>query len=270
MIRSSALQLIPTNVAGNMDLAVFLVVGVFAGAHCLGMCGPLVGVYAGRISSQRPTRRGEAVTLFEVRQHALFNSGRAIGYAAVGAAFGLLGGTVFTTVESVAAVGNGVRAATSILVGTVVFLGGLSYVFRGSRASLPGTVPVVSTVFHRVSGGLTGRIDRLAGSVGIIGLGTVHALLPCPIIYPAYLYAFAIRDPFRGVLSLFVLGLGTFPSLFAYGTLLGTLTATQRAHFHRALGDVCVPLFDARWKGAEISDSLFEVSAEIATASNLG
>ena len=98
--------------------------------------------------------------------------------------------------------------------------------------ALPGT----SGAFRRVHGLLTGHVDRLAGSTGIVVLGTVHAVLPCPIIYPAYLYAFALGDPFRGGLSLAVLGLGTFPSLFAFGTVLGSLTARQRGALHRVLG----------------------------------
>lgn len=232
----TVLQLAPAPVASNVDLAVFLVVGVLAGAHCLGMCGPLVGVYADRISKGRSSRRGGHLTLFEVRQHTLFNAGRTVGYATVGAVLGLLGGTLFTTAEHVAAVGDGVRATTGILVGSLIILGGLSYVFRGSRASLPISIPGVSTAFRRISGLLTAQIDNLAGSAGIVGLGTVHALLPCPIIYPAYLYAVVVGDPIRGGLALFVLGLGTFPSMFAYGTMLGSLSSLQRARLHRALG----------------------------------
>jgi sulfite exporter TauE/SafE len=233
---NSVLQLMPTDVISNADLVIFLIIGVLAGAHCLGMCGPLVGFYANRMTERQSSQRSTTLTLFEVRQHALFNSGRVIGYAVVGALFGVLGGTLFTTIDSFSTVGSGVRAVAGLLVGGLVMAGGLTYVFRGAEASLPGSIPLVATVFRRVSSLLTNRIDQLAGSSGIVALGTVHAVLPCPIIYPAYLYAFAIGDPVRGGLSLAVLGFGTFPSLFAYGTILGTLTATQRAGLHRVLG----------------------------------
>ncbi|MFT4921444.1 MAG: hypothetical protein ACI8XM_000641 [Haloarculaceae archaeon] len=43
------LRLSPTIGVGNAALLVFLVVGVFAGAHCLRMRGSLVSVYADRI-----------------------------------------------------------------------------------------------------------------------------------------------------------------------------------------------------------------------------
>ena len=229
------LQLSPSEVAANADLLVFLVVGVLAGAHCLGMCGPLVGLYADRMRATS-ARRNDALTFFEVRQHALFNAGRVLGYAAVGALFGLLGGTLFATVDAVSAVGGGVRAVAGLVVGGLVMAGGLGYVLSGSTGSVHRELPFVSAAFRRVSGVLTGHVDRLAGGPGVLALGTVHAVLPCPIIYPAYLYAFAVGDPVRGGLSLAVLGIGTFPSLFAYGTVLGSLSATQRARLHRVLG----------------------------------
>lgn len=236
-IAIAVLQLLPTEVTANADLAVFLLVGLFAGAHCLGMCGPLVGVYADRMSPSADHRR-DPLTLFEVRQHALFNSGRVIGYAAVGAIFGLLGGTLFATIDTVTAIGVSVRATAGILVGILVMGGGLGYVVQGSSSSLHVDIPLLTTVFHRVSGLLTSHVDRLAGSIGIVGLGTVHAALPCPIIYPAYLYAFAIGDPLRGGLALAVLGIGTFPSLFAYGTILGSISPAHRVTLHRVLGIV--------------------------------
>jgi len=231
----AVLQLLPSDVVANADLVVFLVVGVLAGAHCLGMCGPLVGLYADRMGGGSGRDR-DALSLFELRQHALFNGGRVVGYAVVGALFGLLGGTLFSSLDAVSAVGVGVRATTGVAVGLLVMASGLAYVLRGSGASFIGSVPFASGAFRRVSGLLVRHVDRLAGSPGIVALGTVHAVLPCPIIYPAYLYAFAVGDPLRGGLSLAVLGLGTFPSLFVYGTVLGSLSAERRAALHRVLG----------------------------------
>lgn len=233
---ATGLQLTATDVSANADLAVFLLIGIFAGAHCLGMCGPLVGLYADQMKEERSSRVGDRLTLFEVRQHALFNGGRVIGYAAVGTAFGLVGGTVFATVDTVSTIGVGVRAVTGLLVGGLVMAAGLAYIGRGAGASLLESLPVVPAIFRWVRARLTGHVDRLTGSPGIVTLGTVHAALPCPIIYPAYLYAFAVGDPFRGGLSLAVLGLGTFPSLFAYGTVIGSLTSSQREGLHRILG----------------------------------
>ncbi|WP_254532474.1 sulfite exporter TauE/SafE family protein [Natrinema gelatinilyticum] len=40
----------------------------------------------------------------------------------------------------------------------------------------------------------------------------------------------------QGGLALGVLGLGTIPTLLAYGTVLGTVSAKRRASLHRGLG----------------------------------
>jgi sulfite exporter TauE/SafE len=231
---ASASSTVTAVTADNIDLAVLLVVGLLAGAHCLGMCGPLVTAYADRFNPNRGTRRGNTLTLREVRQHALFNLGRAGSYALLGGLFGLLGGAAFASVDAVAAVGNTVRATVGILVGLAIITSG-GYYLRG-RSGGPHGLPIVGPAFARVSGLLTGRIDRLANSPGIVGLGALHGLLPCPIIYPAYLYAFALGNPVRGALSLGVLGLGTIPTLFIYGTALGSLGTASRVRLHRVLG----------------------------------
>jgi sulfite exporter TauE/SafE len=242
LLTAGPLQLSPSAVATNADLLVFLVIGLLAGAHCLGMCGPLVGLYADRMASTRNEQVQHSLTLFEVRQHALFNSGRVLGYATMGALFGLLGGTLFAGMDTISAAGDGIRAVSGLLIGTLVIAGGVGYVLRGSTAHRPISIPYLSTAFRRVNGFLTSRVDRLAGSSGIIALGTVHSVLPCPIIYPAYLYALAIGNPVRGALSLGLLGIGTFPTLFAYGTAIGTLSTRQRVGLHRVLGVAFVAL----------------------------
>lgn len=198
------------------------------------MCGPLVTAYSDRIATNSQSNRRETVTPFIVQQHALFNLGRAASYALIGVIFGTLGFLAFGSVETVAAAGDGVRAVIGILVGIAIIIGGLYYL-RG-RPGLPHGLPIVGTAATTVAGLISSRIDRLATSPGIIGLGAIHGLLPCPIIYPAYLYAFVLGDPLRGGLALGILGLGTIPTLFAYGTLLGTIDTSTRITLHRAMG----------------------------------
>lgn len=219
----------------NVELGVFLLVGLLAGAHCLGMCGPLVTAYGDRISASTDDRRSDTLSWFEVRQHGLFNIGRTLSYAAIGALFGLLGTLAFASGDAVAAAGDSVRAVTGIVVGGTIMLAGVYYL-RGRSGVPGGRIPVLGTLFGRLSQLLASRVDRLATSGGIVGLGAVHGLLPCPIIYPAYLYAFALGDPARGAIALGVLGLGTIPTLFVYGTLVQAVSATSRRRVHRALG----------------------------------
>lgn len=184
------MQLSPDTLANSADLLVFLVVGLFASAHCLGMGDPLVSIYADRV----------------------------------------------VELDAAVPVGDIVRGATGILIGLCILTGGVSYLFHGMQAPVPERVSGVSSLFNRVSGHLTSRIDRLTDPLGIVGPGTVHAVLPCPIIYPAHLYAFALGDTIRGGLALGVLGLGTMPTLLASETMLGTLFTKRRVSLHRGPG----------------------------------
>ncbi|WP_255149869.1 sulfite exporter TauE/SafE family protein [Halorarius halobius] len=215
-------------------VAVLFLLGVLGGAHCLGMCGPLVSVYADRLGDDR------GVTFHELRQHGLFNAGRTIGYAAVGALLGAVGSAVFG-VATLAPAGDWLRAGVGLLVGTVIVAVGVGYLLRGAGGGHV-SVPLVGGVAGRLVGALTARIDGWVEGPRIAALGTVHALLPCPILYPAYLYAFSTGSAVEGGIALGALGLGTFPTLFAYGAALGSLGAATRARLHRALGAAFVLL----------------------------
>ena len=231
------------------DVLLFLAIGLLGGAHCIGMCGPLVTVYAGRMreGSERadggsPTadatggRRESHLTTYEVRQHALFNIGRTVSYATIGAALGALGGAVLVTTAALTGAAAAVRGVVGLGVGAAVILVGVRYAFGGATGGihLPG--------LDRVTGWLTGHVDRLANGPGIVGLGAVHGLLPCPILYPAYLYAFASGSAVSGALALGALGVGTMPAVFLYGTVIEGVDAAHRRRVHRLLGVAFVAL----------------------------
>ncbi|MGQ3328965.1 sulfite exporter TauE/SafE family protein [Halorubrum sp. FL23] len=231
------------------DVLLFLAIGLLGGAHCIGMCGPLVTVYAGqmRAGGERADggstaagatrdRRGSHLTTYEVRQHALFNLGRAASYATIGAALGALGGAVLVTTATLTGAAEAVRGVVGLVVGAAVILVGVRYALGGATGGihLPG--------LGRVTGWLTGHVDRLANGPGIVGLGAVHGLLPCPILYPAYLYAFASGSAVSGALALGALGVGTMPAVFLYGTVIESVDAVHRRRVHRLLGVAFVAL----------------------------
>ncbi|MFB6235697.1 MAG: sulfite exporter TauE/SafE family protein [Halopenitus sp.] len=261
------LQVSPTTVNGvlqappalfdlvGVDVALFLLIGLLGGAHCIGMCGPLVTMYAGRMNPETDggsaakatttgsdtgghagdSRRGHLST-YEVRQHLLFNVGRATSYATIGALVGALGGAFYVGTDRLVATAGLVRGVVGVLIGLAVVAVGVKYLLGGSTGGvhLPG--------LDRVAGWLTNHVDRLASGPGILVLGGVHGLLPCPILYPAYLYAFATGSALSGAVALGALGLGTIPAVFAYGTLIESVDATHRRRLHRLLGVVFVVL----------------------------
>lgn len=211
----------------DAELGAFLLVGLLGGAHCLGMCGPLVTLYADRLGGD-----DDRVVWTDVRQHLLFNLGRAGAYALVGLLLGAVGAVVFDA-AAVLAVADGVRGVVGVVVGVFVLVTGASYLLRGRPL---GGHDFGGGAFQRVHATITGRVDRWVEGPRMVGLGALHAALPCPLLYPAYLYVLARGRPVRGAVLLAVLGLGTIPTMLAFATVVGSVGADTRARLHRALG----------------------------------
>jgi len=226
------------------NVVLFLLIGLLAGAHCIGMCGPLVTIYAKEMGATRTdggtatagSPRHAHLTLYEVRQHALFNLGRTLSYTLIGAFVGLLGGAVFLGAGQLAATANTVRGLSGVVIG--IFIIGTGAIYVLGRVSVGVSLPGA----QRLTRHLSSAVGRLANGPGIVGLGAVHGLLPCPILYPAYLYAFSTGSPVAGGLALFALGIGTVPTVFAYGTIIDSVGATHRRRMHRILGVLFVAL----------------------------
>lgn len=227
--------------AGEYDLLVFLSIGLFGGAHCLGMCGPLVTTYAERMETD--DRWEGALTSYEVRQHALFNLGRTVGYSALGFVFGLLGALLYETV-SLAGVIAPVQGGVGVLVGGAIIVMGATRLggYRQGSAEAVVSKAGLGSLFARSYALISTRIDRWVNGVGIVGLGALHGLLPCMLLYPAFLYVFAQGSPVYGALALGALGLGTIPTVFLYGTIIQSVSARQRQIVHRGLGVLFVAL----------------------------
>jgi len=235
----------PSGPAGALDgatvsLGVFFLIGLFGGAHCLGMCGPLVTTYADRMDSGRSTGgstsgRSNRLSVGMVRQHGLFNLGRTLSYTLIGGIFGLAGSVVAVSVDQFTTLFRELNIVVGFTVGAVIMAAGVNYLLRGRVLSLPGE-SVFGPITRAIQRRLTARIDAYVDGPGIVGLGALHGLLPCPILYPAFLYAFVQASPAGGAVSLAVLGLGTVPSLFIYGTLFQSLSTQTRVRLHRVLG----------------------------------
>lgn len=201
----------------GFDLAAALLVGLLGSTHCLGMCGPLVGLYAGQLSAQS--------ALSAHRQHLLFNLGRILAYTNLGVLCGMAG------------LALRVRPGAAGLVGIVV---GLFVSGMGTRLlGVGGASARLDRLFARpavVFSQLWQRYSALARSPSIVLLGAMHSLLPCPLLSVMLTSAVAMGDPIGGGLLLFAFSLGTVPMMWGIGALGRRVSFRHRVTWHRLLG----------------------------------
>lgn len=242
----SQIPLIPTQlgdigVTSGYGLVVFFLIGLFGGAHCIGMCGPLVATYAEHMKTD--DRWSGALTLYEVRQHTLFNLGRTVSYALIGCLFGSAGALLYGTIRLAGILGP-FQGAVGILVGGAILVMGVTRLVGYRQGAVEHVIAGtgIGSVFARAYTAISTRLDRWVNGVGIAGLGALHGLLPCMLLYPVFLYAFAQGSPVYGLFSLGALGLGTVPSVFLYGTVIQSVSTRQQRVVHYGLGMLFVVL----------------------------
>ncbi len=189
-----------------------LVVGFLGSVHCVGMCGPLALALPGKYPSR----------LRLVSSRLLYNLGRAITYAAMGAVIGLAG-------KSVAILGT--QQTLSILSGIIILL----MVILPSKwfaRVLPFGLSSGITKF--VTGKLRGRLQS-SSQLSLFGIGLLNGLLPCGFVYVG-LAASATTGSAQGAsLYMFFFGLGTIPLMLATSLFGRLLPVRVRTVLIRAL-----------------------------------
>lgn len=216
----------------RVDLALFFGIGVLGGVHCIGMCGPVVSMYDNARTREPSSAR---LSMRAMYQHGLFNLGRTTSYALLGGVFGALGSVLYLTMETLLVVTNAIRGSVGVALGALIVCHGIGSVV-GRHGSVLHRLPIPGLSIGRLLNGASSRLGRIADGPGIVGLGLIHGLVPCPMLYAAFVYVFAVGSPVVGVAALAAFGLGTVPAVFLYGMALGSLDSLQTAHLHRVLG----------------------------------
>jgi hypothetical protein len=187
---------------------IFLVTGFSVGfGHCIGMCGPIVVSLSLNLKDRN----------FFV-PHLLYNCGRVVTYALLGAVMGATGS--FTLVASNIA---GIQKGALILAGILIILMGLAMSGWISFGKVFGDYfnpsGFVSRGFQRLS--------KVKSTASYFPIGLLLGLLPCGPVYTALLAAagagMKAADPFeastKGMMVMLCFGLGTIPALFLVAKL---------------------------------------------------
>lgn len=182
-----------------MEMYAGFLLGILGSFHCVGMCGPLALALPHTGSTKVQMVSGAA----------LYNLGRAVTYAVMGAAIGAVGATVKIA---------GYQQALSIGTGAILLLSVLlpsrlknKWFFSSPLASGFSTLKIFFQKFLRQH-----------TYASLFGIGLINGLLPCGLVYIALAGAMVMSDIVLGALYMGLFGLGTLPMML-FITLAGHL-----------------------------------------------
>ena len=174
-----------------MEFISGFIIGIVGSLHCAGMCGPLALVL--------PVPQGGRAQF--VAGRLLYNAGRVVTYALLGAVAGLVGRRLFMA---------GAQQTVSIVLGVVLLVVALAPVVL-KRLRIGSTLLArISDPVQRMIGALLQRSSLLA----LFLLGLVNGILPCGLVYMALAAAITTGGVLQGVLFMTGFGAGTAPMMF--------------------------------------------------------
>ncbi len=197
-------------------LILAFIVGFFSTAHCLSMCGGIMGALT--LSLPAEVRGGAGRFLLFVM---LYNAGRIITYIVLGAAVGFSGQLLGSGLDDPVW-----RQVASIVAALTIILIGLY---------LTGWVPVLRNM-DRLGGAVWKRIEPVGRRLlpvrtppAAFLAGLVWGWLPCGLVYYALILALPLGDPVMSATFMLCFGLGTLPVMIATGVFAGWMARLGRS-----------------------------------------
>lgn len=206
--------------------------GIAGSFHCVGMCGP--------IAMALPFNGSSGWRYYAGRL--LYNGGRIVTYAALGALAGAFGKSLQMA---------GLQQTVSIVSGVLILLLlVLPATMKGKAAGVLGTDKLMIWVRHKL--GYFFQKNSM-GSLFMVGL--LNGLLPCGFVYIALAGAISVQGIGGAMLYMALFGLGTFPLMFLVSLSGKLISLKVRAAFNRAvpyIGMCLAVLFIVRGLGLGI------------------
>lgn len=194
-------------------------VGLLGSLHCIGMCGP--------ITLALPVFRNAPATL--ILSRILYNLGRTLTYAFMGALIGLLG-QGFSLV--------GAQRWLSIIAGILLIL----IVFIPSEFSAKLSILKPAHHFTSFLKKKFGNLFRKQTLQSTFLIGLINGFLPCGLVYVALAGALATGSVLGGVLYMGFFGLGTLPLMFIFSLAGQFINVEARRKFTRLIPTFIVAL----------------------------
>jgi sulfite exporter TauE/SafE len=195
--------------------------GLAGGAHCVGMCGPIVASYSLHGKSSDTT----ALLSEKIIPHIFYNTGRVITYAFIGALSGLTG----SFVNSV----SGLQNVTALIAGLVMIIMGISIagLSRGTGWLERHNIMLMKT---------GQELLRLHSLWKYYILGSLMGFLPCGLSYSAFMAAAGTGSPVSGMLLSLLFGAGTVLWLLPFGIAASYVSARIKGIIYRGAGVIVI------------------------------
>lgn len=194
-----------------------LVLGLVGSFHCVGMCGPI----AVALPINNNSWWSRLIGTF------LYNIGRAITYAIMGAIFGILGEGIQL---------GGFQSWVSIAMGIIMILSIIfPFLFRNTKIM----DQYINGYVNRLKYYLRPLLKNDSfGSLFLIGL--LNGLLPCGLVYVALAGAIATGGVASGALYMFVFGIGTLPLLSLVTIAGNVISGTFKSKINKLIPFVVI------------------------------
>lgn len=175
-----------------MELWSAFLFGLFGSLHCVGMCGPIA------ISLPLNTSQKTKILIDLL----VYNSGRVITYALIGAFVGVFGRFVFY---------SGYQQQLSIFLGVVILLSVIFY--TNSTTFFAQKLGVFK--FQQWLTSQFGKFIHKTGKFSLFSIGILNGFLPCGLVYMAVAGAFTNYNILSAMAYMAIFGIGTLPLMLA-------------------------------------------------------
>lgn len=195
------------------DYLVIFLAGLAGSFHCAGMCGGFACALGASAAGRQRAMIG---------RQALYNTGRVVTYAFLGALAGAAGQAICTaggmavpTLDGAMGTGQRLLATVSgaLMIVMALPLLGLRRVRVGFAAPGLGGMGL---------GGMAGSLRTVLATPAWpapLAFGVLNGFLPCPLVYAFAIQAAAGADAIGGALTMAAFGAGTIPAMAAIGAV---------------------------------------------------
>lgn len=208
----------------SLSYSYAFMLGLLSSAHCVGMCGGIVGALSLSIPAQ--SRTPLHLMLITI----VYNMGRVITYTTMGLLFGGLAqflqsySTIFTIVVRFTA------GITLIVMGLYLsqLWHGLAWIEKAGQFVWRRIQPLTKYFIP---------IDSLSRAVT---LGMLWGFLPCGLVYSVLLWAISANSSQQSALIMFCFGMGSLPALITLGFFSNLVKKLVQAKTTRLISGMIV------------------------------